>query len=63
MKAEIIWSQIYERGIEHLIFDSDNISITPDSIAIGTINNISYRIKYFILLDRDLNTNRMDCYE
>jgi len=63
MKTEIIWNQIFERGMEHLIFHGNNNLITADSTAIGTINNIPYRIKYFISLDKNWITKRIEVFD
>jgi uncharacterized protein len=52
MKTEVIWEQLVEKGLEHLVLEQDK-AIVADSLAFGMIEDAAYRIKYQIVCDLD----------
>ncbi len=58
MKIEVLWDQLLEHGLEHLILEQD-VDIEVNSLAIGTIDGAAYRIKYQIVCDAGWKVKRV----
>lgn len=58
MKTELIWEQLTEKGLEHLVLEQDK-AIVADSMALGVIDDTAYRIAYQILCDLNWRVERI----
>ncbi len=58
MKTELIWEQLVEKGLEHLVLEQDK-DIRVDSLALGMIEGAAYRIKYQIICDLEWRVERV----
>lgn len=58
MKTEVIWEQIVEKGLEHLVLQQGE-DIEADSLALGMIEGAAYRIKYQILCDLEWRVEKV----
>ncbi len=58
MKTELIWEQLVEKGLEHLVLEQDK-AIVADSLALGVIDGTAYRITYQILCDLSWRVERV----
>ncbi len=54
MKLEVLWQQMVGAGAEHLMLDLDG-AIHTDSLAVGEIDSMAYRIRYEIDCDAAWN--------
>lgn len=54
MRIEVLWEQLIEKGLNHLVLDiSDHIR--ADGLAVGTLQDRAYRIRYHIGCDAGWN--------
>jgi hypothetical protein len=58
MQTEVIWEQLVGHGLEHLILQQDQ-NIEVDSLAVGMLEEIPYRIKYRIVCGLDWIVRRV----
>jgi len=58
MKIELLWEQLLGKGLEHLML-YQNASIEAQSLIVGVLNDIPYRIQYQIVCDLNWNVQRM----
>ena len=58
MQTEVIWEQLAGKGLEHLILHRDR-TIQADSLAVGMIEESTYRIKYQIVCGADWNVQKV----
>ena len=58
MKTEILWEQLIDKGLEHLILQQDE-QIQADGLVVGMLENVAYRIQYQIICDANWNTERV----
>lgn len=58
MQTEVIWEQRVGYGLEHLILLQDQ-NIEVDSLAVGMLEEVPYRIKYRIVCDMDWIVRRV----
>lgn len=54
MKLEVLWQQMVGIGAEHLMLDLDG-AIHANSLAVGEIDSMAYRIRYEIDCDASWN--------
>ncbi len=58
MKIEVLWSQLLEQGLEHLILEQNDHK-EANGLAIGSIKGVGYRIKYQIICDAGWNAQNI----
>ena len=58
MKLEVLWRQLVGTGAEHLVLNMDG-TVRADSMAVGEIESIAYRIHYLIECDSGWNLQRV----
>ena len=58
MKIEILWEQLIDKGLEHLILHQ-NATIEAQGLIVGVLNGNPYRIQYQIVCDLNWNVQKM----
>jgi len=58
MKTELVWEQLFEKGLEHLVLRQYD-KIEADGVAVGIVNDAPYRIQYQIICDLDWNVQTL----
>lgn len=58
MKTEIMWEQLLGKGLEHLVLNQ-GAHIEVESLAIGVLNQVPYRILYKIICDLNWSVQRL----
>ncbi len=58
MRLEVLWRQLAGTGAEHLVLNTDG-EIRADSLAVGQVEGMSYRIHYVIECDAAWNIQRV----
>jgi len=59
MKIEVLWSQLLEQGLEHLILEQNDDDNEANGLAIGSIKGVTYRINYQITCDAGWNVQNV----
>ncbi|MGZ6316921.1 MAG: putative glycolipid-binding domain-containing protein, partial [Anaerolineales bacterium] len=57
-KLEVLWRQVVEAGSEHLVLSMDD-GIHADSLSVGEIDSMTYRIHYQLDCDAGWNVQRL----
>src|SRR5258707_4122529 len=55
MKIEVLWEQLIDKGLEHLILQQ-GAQIEADGLIVGMLKDAAYRIQYQIVCDVKWNT-------
>lgn len=58
MKTEVLWEQLIDKGLEHLVLHSDG-QIEAEGLVVGMLNGAAYRIQYQIICDAGWNVERV----
>jgi hypothetical protein len=58
MTTEILWQQLIDQGLEHLILHSDG-QIEAEGLVVGMLKDAAYRIRYQIICDSNWNVERV----
>jgi hypothetical protein len=58
LQTEVIWEQVYGNGLEHLILRQDD-HLQADGLALGMLEDSTYRIKYQVVCDMDWVVQRV----
>jgi uncharacterized protein len=58
MKTEVLWEQLIDRGLEHLILDQ-GVQIVADGLVVGMLEDVAYRLQYQIVCDVKWNTQKV----
>jgi uncharacterized protein len=58
MKTEVIWDQLIDRGLEHLILNQD-AQIEARGLVVGMLKDAAYRVQYQIVCDLGWNVKRV----
>ena len=54
MKTEVLWQQLIDHGLEHLILLQGD-QIEANGLAVGMLKDVAYRIQYQIVCDANWN--------
>jgi hypothetical protein len=55
MRTEVLWEQLIDRGLEHLILQQ-GAQIEAEGLIVGMLKDVTYRIQYRIVCDVNWNT-------
>ena len=58
MKTEVLWEQLIDKGLEHLILDQET-QIRAEGLVLGMLEDVAYRVQYQIVCDAAWNTQRV----
>ena len=58
MKTEILWEQLIDKGLEHLILDQ-GAQIVAEGLVVGMLKDVAYRVQYQIVCDVKWNTQKV----
>ena len=58
MKIEVLWEQLIDKGLEHLILQQ-GAQIEAEGLIVGMLKDAAYRIQYRIVCDVKWNTQRV----
>src|SRR5262245_43819560 len=59
MSIEVLWEQLVDKGLEHLILYKGD-QLEAQSLAVGMLEKVAYRIQYQIRCDTKGNTQRVN---
>lgn len=59
MKTEVLWEQLIDKGLEHLILDQ-GMQVRAEGLVVGLLQDVAYRIQYQIVCDVKWNTQSVN---
>jgi len=59
MRIEVLWEQLIDKGLEHLILHQ-GVQIEAQGLVVGILQDVAYRIQYQIVCDAKWNTQRVN---